>query len=233
MKPIRYIVIFSFLVSCASVKETSKTSLIPTKFVFQNSMITSKKGVLSLKTKTDSLINNTYNPKGKNSLMNRKLKEMKIQDFLIKTPSSEIHINVKNDSIWRHTNQNNKMIGDYFMIKKESGILHYYDKSKSINYRKYNLFSKEEMYTIIENRKDIKKIKGYDCYKLKLIEKSKSKELGNNIYEMYVTNKIKLPIHSVINLTLLIQDTFPMEILIYNAKFPNIAEKYELIEIKY
>mgnify|MGYP006909075371 FL=1 len=232
MKHINYILILLILISCSTSKKLTEPSSQPTKFVFKKSMVSSKSGITKLKSKTDSLINTTYNPKGKDSLMNKELKEIQMTEFLTQTPETEIYIEVKNDSIWRYTKQNGKMIGDYFMIKKNSGVLNYYDKSKTVNYRKYDLFAKNHKYEIIENRKNKKEINGFDCYKLTLIKKDEESDTGNTIYEMYVTDKIELPIHSVINLNKLVQNTFPMEIRISEEKLSGLAEQYELIKIE-
>ncbi len=148
------------------------------------------------------------------------------------TPETELFIEVKNDSIWRHTKQDGKIIGDYFMIEKNLGILNYYDKSKSVNYRKYDLFAKNDEYEIIEDRKDRKDISGFDCYKLIMVKQDTKSDLGNTIYEMYVTDEIDLPLHSVINLTKRVPNTFPMEISITEEKLPGQAERYELIRIE-
>ncbi len=73
---------------------------------------------------------------------------------------------------------------------------------------------------------------GFKCYKLTLIKKDTKSDLGNTIYEMYVTDRIKLPPHSVINLTKFIPNKFPMEIKVWNEKLSGIAELYKLIEIE-
>ncbi len=202
-------------------------------------MVSSQSEISNLESKTNSLNDATYKPNGEDSLMNKKLKEMKMTDFLPQTSETEIYVEIQNDSIWRYTKQKGKIIGDYFMIQKNSGILSYYDKSKSVNYRKYDLFDNNHEYEIIKNRKDRKdrkdrkEIKGFECYKLTLIKKDTESDLGNTIYKMYVTDRIELPIHSVINLTKLLPNTFPMEIKISEEKLSGMAELYELIGIEY
>jgi hypothetical protein len=204
----------------------------PKKFVFKKSIVSSENGISNLKSKTDSLINTNYKPNGNDSLINIKLKEIQVNEFLTQTPETQIYIEIQNNYIWRHTEQKNKMIGDYLMIEKNSGILNFYNKSKSVNYKKYDLFAENYEYKIIKNRKDRKKIKGFDCYKLTLIKKDKESDLENTIYEMYVTEQIELPIHSVINLSKYFPNNFPMEIKIWEEKLSGIIEFYKLIEIE-
>ncbi|WP_298884709.1 hypothetical protein [uncultured Polaribacter sp.] len=204
----------------------------PKKFVFKKSIVSNESGISNLESKTDSLIDTSYKPNGKDSVLNRSFKEIQMTKFLTQTPETEIYVEIENDSIWRFTKQKGRMIGDYFMIKKNNGILNYYDKSKSINYKKHDLFAHNDKYQIIKNRKDRKEIKGFDCYKLTIIKKDKESDLGNTVYEMYVTEQIELPIHSVLNLSKLIPNIFPMEIKIWGEKLSGIIEFYELIEIE-
>ena len=65
-----------------------------------------------------------------------------------------------------------------------------------------------------------------------MIKKDPLSELGNTNYEMYVTDKLELPVHSVINLTQFVPDTFPMEIKITEEKLTGMSEVYTLIHIK-
>lgn len=232
MKQTNYLLIFLFLVGCSSTKTLIENNYKPIKFVFKKSIVSSQIGISDLQSKTDSLIDVTYNPNGKDSLMNKRLKEIQMTEFLTQTPETEIYIEVQKDSIWRYTKQNGTMIGDYLMIQKNSGILNYYDKSKSVNYKKYDLFSQNHIYEKIENKKDRKEINGFDCFKLKLVKIDKESDWGNTIYEMYVTNQIDLPIHSVINLTKLVPNTFPMEIKVSKEILSGMTELYELIGIE-
>jgi len=233
MKNIYYILIFLFLVGCTSTRKLVKDISKPSKFVFKKSLVSTKNGISGLKAKQDSLIDTAYHLKGKDSLINKKLKEMNMINFLTQAPEIEIHIEVQSDSIWRYRKQNGKIIGDYFMVLKNSGILNYYDKSKTVNYRKYDLFTQNHEYEISENKKDRKEIKGFYCYKLTFVEIDKESDLGNTIYEMYVTDQIELPVHSVINFSKLVPNTFPMEIKVKKGKLSGMAERYELIKIKY
>ena len=232
MKHTIYILVLLILVGCSSTKKLTENNSKPAKFIFKKSIVATQSGISNLESKTDSLIDTSYNPNGTDSLINKKIKGIQMTDFLTQTPQTEIYVEVINDSIWRHTKQNGKMIGDYFMINRSNGILYYYDKSKSVNYRKYDLFAQNDEYIVTENRKDRKDIKGFDCYKLTLIRKDLESDLGNTVYEMYVTELIDLPAHSVINLTKQISNIFPMEIKVSEKNLPGMTESYELIEIK-
>jgi hypothetical protein len=232
MKNMKYILLALFLIGCASSIKVPENSSAPTRFVFRKSMVFTERGISNLNSKTDSLIDVTYNQNGKDSLTNKSLKEIQMTDFLTQTPDTEIHVEVQNDSIWRYTMQDGSMIGDYLMIQKNNGVLNYYDKSKSLNYRKYDLFEKNREYEIVEDRNDTKEIKGFVCYKLILILKEPESDLGNTIYNMYVSDKINLPIHSVLNVPVLVPNTFPMEIKIDSDNLSGLTEKYELIEVE-
>lgn len=187
----------------------------PTRFIFEKKMTFSQEGINKLdSTKTDKVNGNA------------------ITGIMKSVPQIEIVIEVKNDSIWRHLKEKGKMIGDYYMITRSSGILHYYDKAKKINYRKFDLFAKDHVYDVIEDKNRIERIMGYDCYYLKLIKKNNDSDLGNTIYEMYVTNELKLPLHSIINITKYLPDCFPLKIIVSEAGLPGLSEVYELTDLK-
>ncbi|GHA39580.1 hypothetical protein GCM10007103_21180 [Salinimicrobium marinum] len=211
---------------------TAQNTSEPTNFVFKKSMVASQNGISNLERKHDSLIDAMVNPNGKDSLMNKQLKELQMTDFLTQSPDTEIYVEVQNDSVWRYKKLKGEMIGDYLMILKNTGILNYYDRSKSINYDKYDLFAGNNVYEISEDRNDRKEIKGYDYFKLRLVKIDEESDLRNLIYEMYVTDQIDLPIHSVINLGKFLPKTFPMEIKISEEELPGMAEVYEIIEIE-
>lgn len=240
-KHLNYILIFLLLVSCSTTKKLTQRNSKPTRFVFTKQLVITKNGIQNFHKKVDSLLPtknlNSSTPKAQydsisNSPEFKKIMRENIKKSLLESPTEQVIIEIINDTIWRHTKRKEKMIGDYFMIQKKSGILNYYNKSKSVNHKKYDLFSQKYEYEISENRKDRKEIKGYDCFKLTIIKFNKESDLGNTTYEMYVTNKINLPIHTVINLTKLVPNTFPMEIKISEEKLSGMTEFYKLIKIE-
>lgn len=234
MKKIIFILTSVFLVNCSTMKSVNqKKSLTPTKFVFNKYNTLTRSGMDELYNLKDSIADLEYDPKGKDSITNQYIKNTPLFNIPLDSNKIHIYVDIEGDSIWRYSKKEGKMIGDYLMIKKGNGNLNYYDKSKKVNYRKYDLFGKNETYKIVRKENDRKNIMGYECFKLELTKIKKDSEFGNTLYEMYVTDKIKLPIHSVINLTKLIPDLFPLEIRLRPEKVLTQMEVvYELIEIK-
>lgn len=78
-------------------------------------------------------------------------------------------------------------------------------------------------------KKDREKILGIRCYKI-VLELIQEGELGNTIYEMYVTKKIKLPLHALVWVD---KDYafFPLEVKRYMKKYPGIIEKWQAMSI--
>lgn len=224
-----------FITGCAVAKNASKMSPPPVKFVFENYTVSEKQDVNSM-SKQIASIDSIYDPKGIDSLMNRSLKEVAFSNLWSETPPTKIYIEVKDDSIWRHTTQNGFMIGDYLMmLRHNTGIIHYYDKSKKLNYLTVDLFqNKEESEITITLKKDDRKIiKGYDCFKLVLVQSRTDDDFpGNTIYEMYVTDKIQLPAYAVDFIYQDVPGLFPLEVIIKESFLPDLKEVYRLIEIE-
>jgi hypothetical protein len=211
------------------------------KITFKKQLIVTESGLDNFIEKVDSLVPKVQEesmiPKVHyDSILNSPKFKKTMSDFhrksLMESHPSEIVIEIKNDSIWRHERQNGNMIGDYYLIKKEDAVLYYYDKSRSINYKRYDLLEIEDSYQIIKNESDRKVIKGFDCFKMTLVKKANTLGLGNSIYDMYVTSEIDLPAHSVLNLNKPIPGFFPLEIKVRSEKLSGFVEDYELIEIK-
>ncbi|REH56166.1 hypothetical protein C7448_101199 [Tenacibaculum gallaicum] len=227
----KLLVLILFVVSL--VQAQKKSSQLPESnryFVFKKSIEISQEGLSNFKQKQDSLIDSEYQLEEKDSLMNKKLKSLNLTKIFEKTGDVEIHVEYRNDSIWRFKKQKNEMIGGYFMILKEKGILHYYDKTKQHLYNKYNLFNKKYEYEVIRDLKNRRRIHGLDCFFIKLIRKDPEGNLGNTIYEMYVTNEIKLPLHSVLNINKYMENTFPVEVKIFENKLSGVVETIRLVQ---
>ena len=206
-------------------------SFKPTKLVFENYFISNKNEPSSQFSFIDSL----YNPQGIDSLENRLLKELTFSDVWNETPVTKLIIQIGKDSVWWHKTENGKMIGDYRVIsKKNSGIIYYYDRSKKINYEKVDidLTKIDTNLTITSHPDDRKSIHGFDCFKLILVRRDKDNPLENTTYEMYVTDKIDLPAHSVAIGLQIQPGLFPLEVISRESYLPTVAEIYRLIEMK-
>ncbi|TWI03229.1 hypothetical protein IQ05_00159 [Flavobacterium tiangeerense] len=159
-----------------------------------------------------------------------------IVDLLKETPKTKIYIEFKNDSIWRYTTEKDIIIGDIFSLTKNNGNLDYRPKfEREKIYKTYDLFANKDKYIIEINKNKTKKILNYICYYVKLtrIENDNSEfSSGNTIYEMFVTKSIKLPVHSIIDISKKITEFFPLEIKVWQEKLIGAYEFYSASEIK-
>ncbi len=204
---------------------------IPSEIIISKSFVITDSGFKNLQKKQDSLIIKEISATDQISQAKNVLGQM--NEFMKNTPESKIILEIKNDSIWRHQVEKEIMIGDYIMIEKGKGVLNYYSKDKSTNYRKYDLFENQIDIEKSENKEDKKIIDGLDVFKVKLIIKQPFSDLGNTIYEMYVTEQMNLPAHSYLNLPKYYQNLFPLEVISWEENLPGILEKYEVMNIKY
>ncbi len=214
--------------SCSTTRALSSRYSFPTTFVFKNYTSTSHNGQDSLQYKQNFIID----AKDGDEQYKRQLKEALSEIFEMQKRQSELHIEVQNDSIWRYILSEDQSISSKFMIRKNDGILHYYDSSGRILHNKHNLFVDENKFIIKEDKSDSKLIQGFNCHKLVLTIINPENDLGNTIYEMYVTNKIDLPVHAVLNVTALIPKSFPLYIKISEENLPGFIEIYEIVSVK-
>lgn len=162
--------------------------------------------------------------------------EFRMADFIVNgIPATELIIEINKDTVWKYTKENGKIIGDYQRIDKENGIIYWHAKrDKSILYKNFNLFALKNDYIIQEFPDSIKSILGYNCFKVRMerIEKDTSEHSsGNTIYEMYVTKKIKLPVHVLINIGYNIPKYFPLEVKMWEAKLEKFTEHFNAKKI--
>lgn len=203
---------------------------IPSKIIISKTFAAPDSGLQNLEIEQDSLITNEI-PTDQVSKAKNVLGQM--NELIKKAPDSRIILEIKNDSIWRYQVEKEKVIGDYIMIEKGKGVLNYYSKDKSICYKKYDLFDNQIKIEILEHKEDRKVFNGLDTFKITLIVKQPFSDLGNTIYEMYVTNKLNLPAHSYLNLPKYYQNLFPLEVISWEENLPGIIEKYEVTDIIY
>lgn len=231
MRHIFFYLFTVLLLSSLLQKKASGQSHKPTKLIFENYFISDRQDTLKHLSFLDSL----YDPQGIDSLENRSLKEMTFSDLWSGTPATKLIIQVDKDSIWYHKTENGKMIGDYRMIlRQDKKFVHYYDKSKRINFQKseIGLYRNDYDVTITAYKNDRKNIHGFDCFKLKIVRSNKENALETTSYEMYVTDKIDLPAHLIVFGIDLQPGLFPLEVFSREFFLPSVAEVYRLIEIE-
>ena len=222
-------------ISCKVQKEKSK-NLNHLNLIFENSLEIDSLSELSIiemlkKISSDKMQINEYD-----STEIKKIVPNLLLTKFKETPKTKINIEFKNDSIWRYTTEKDIIIGDIYRLSKNNGILNYHSKNdRNIIYRKFDLFANDDKYIIEKHKKITKKIMNYDCYYVKITKIENDIEennLGNTIYEMYVTENIKLPIHSIINITKKFNDIFPLEIKISEENLDGFYEYYKILDIK-
>ncbi len=233
MKIIFHILITVLFINTYSTENViKKHNSAPTKFIFNKYRAYTKSGIAELTKMRNSAIDSELYPNGKGTETNETLKGIPLTNIPIDSNLVKTYIEVKKDSIWRYEKEKDNLKGDYVLIKKDDGIIKFYDESKTVIKGERNLFKNNDKYKIIRNEKDKKTIQGYECFKITLIRVKNNSEFGNTIYEMYVTDKINLPIHTVINLTKFIPNLFPMEIRMRAEKVATKMEiVYELVSI--
>ncbi len=226
------------LISC----KTSNRAIIPTPFkegkiIFDKYNEITEEGKKQANNLFDDIINKVSSDSNQTHSKAEILafKSMVLAD-MFKENKSEVTINVKKDTIWRFQKQNERYI-DYNRVEKNNGFLHFYDyPNTSIESRPYFDLFKENIDCSIEiDKNQRKKILGYDCYKVILIPKiekiDKTIPLGDTVFEMYVTEQIDLPIHSLINIGKLFS-FFPLEVISYESNIKGLKEIHKVVKIE-
>jgi hypothetical protein len=235
MKKYQILITLLTFISCKAQKEinVSKNQI---NLIFEHSFIINSKAEKSLVELQNKIISEEVNLNENDSTKLKIIANESLIDLIKETPKTKIYIEFKNDSIWRYTTERDIIIGDIFSLSKNSGNLDYRPKfEKEKIYRTYDLFAENDKFIIEKNKKKTKKILNYDCYYVKLtrIENDRTEySSGNTIYEMYVTERINLPVHSIINITQNFNKFFPMEIKVWEEKLEGAYEYYHILEIK-
>ena len=148
----------------------------------------------------------------------------KVEDSIIKSYEKFFRENGKidtNDTIYVNRN-NNKFYRSSNLLSSDVCLGgHLYEQ-------------KIPTFEIIKFKNKRKEIKGYDCYKV--IVKTKFSYDKNSVntlftYELYVTEKIKMKYHPVLNFDEFVKDFYPLEIIktgevVFNQKNMSDYQKY-------
>lgn len=151
--------------------------------------------------------------------------------------SKEVTVNFKKDTIWQYSSDN-IVEGDYYRIDYRTGKSWLYNKNPQVPIREgFPFIGTYQSDKIRINKEDRKTILGFKCYKVQyeiVRKKEEDAEIdeGNIIYEMYVTEKIGLPVHALLPTQRLLNQFFPLEIIKRYTKLRGVEELYVATELK-
>jgi len=151
--------------------------------------------------------------------------------------SQKVTINFSKDTIWQYSSDH-IIEGDYYRIDYRTGKSWLHNKNPQMPIREgFPFIGTYQSDTLISNKKDRKTILGFDCYKVIYTIVPKNDEdaeidEGNIICEMYVTDKIGLPVHALVPTQRLLDQFFPLEIIKRYTKLKGIEEHYIATELK-
>ncbi len=149
----------------------------------------------------------------------------------------KVTVDFSKDTIWQYSNDN-VIEGDYYRIDYRTGKSWLYNKNPQMPIREgFAFIGLYQSDSIIINKKDRKTILGFDCYKVRyeiVPKKEEDTEIdeGNIICEMYVTDKIGLPVHALVPTQRLLDQFFPLEVIKRYTKLKGIEEHYIATELK-
>ena len=245
MKRLIGIYVFILLhISCKTTHKTVNPSFFKEgKIVFETSPSVTDEGKKQLENHFDSLVNILANKAAADS--NQMLKRSDIMAFknmvlsdILDAKKASLTIKVNGDNIWRYRQEEGQTYIKCERIGKNDGFLHYYSYPDTITERNpyFKLFQSKTEYTIQIDKQQRKKILGYDCYKVILIQKEGEQDndvpisLGDTVFEMFVTDDILIPAHSVYNFGQFFS-FFPLEIVTYGSNIKGLKDIYKVKSI--
>jgi hypothetical protein len=238
MKSIPFIFLIMIIGGFASDEIRKNRSNKISKLVFRHYFEVLEEGEQNAEIFQDSLFVQLQKEIEIDSLSLEMLKQFSVTGMIKATPETEIHIELKQDTIWRYNTEYGKIISDFLRIDREKGILYYHAKfDKSKIFSQFNLFEVGGEYAIEEYPNDKKEVLGFNCYKVIIRKKEQIEDdfpmrIGDTIYEMYVTREIDLPVHALLNFTKSFPEFFPLEVRTWEENLPGNQEVYEIREIK-
>ncbi len=237
MKNLPIIFLILTLASSVSMEMIREKENKISKLVFRHYMEVTEEGKKSNEMFLESIIDEIRNENLYDSARFEILDQYPILEVLNVIPETEIHIELNQDTIWRFTLEYGKMIGDLFRIDRKEGIKYHHGRiDKSKVYHQVNLFELGGDFSIEEYPDDRKELLGYNCFKIVIRKKNQDEEdfpmdLGDTLYEMYVTKEIDLPVHALLDITKNFSDFFPLEVKIWEENMKGNHEVYVIKEI--
>lgn len=227
MNKFRHLLLVIFIICLSLIAKSQNNHIDVSEFVVSHYMLTYKDDLKCVQSKIDSLGNRTI----RDSIVKHSLQATLITN-LNNSEKQEVLVRVKGDTIFRNQKVNGQLINKLDVLNKHNGALIIYNNEKTVKLAEHNLFKKDDVYKVIENKGSQKTIQGYPCYEMIVIKNDEISDLGNIIYKMYVTDKIKLPVHTIVNIGKLISNRFPLEVIITEEQLPHIKEIYQIKVMK-
>lgn len=192
---------------------------------------------ISLEEYQDTLIAN-FQRKYNLKLNENELKIVRLLDVLKETPRSEIHVEFSGDTIWRYKTYDQKTKSEISRLDLENGIYHLQktekQKSKEVA---MHLFEGDSIYIVQEFPKIREKVLGFSSHKVLIKGCTMSFEefpysMNNSVFEIYVTDKIDIPLHAIVPINKRFEGYFPLKIRIW-GDCDGIVKVYQIKEILY
>lgn len=146
-------------------------------------------------------------------------------------------VNFSKDTIWQYSSDH-IIEGDYYRIDYRTGKSWLHNKNPLMPIREgFSFIGTYQSDTLRIDKKDRKIILGFDCYKVRyeiVPQKEEDTEIdeGNIVCEMYVTDKIGLPVHALVPTQRLLDQFFPLEVIKRYTKLKGLEEHYIATELK-
>lgn len=154
--------------------------------------------------------------------------------------SKKIILDINQDTIVRYKKINDEISGGFVLIIPKTGeIFHRSSDSSFLRPPDTKLETNyQRELKLTEDKSDTKTILGYNCYKIMVIEKTEKEnsplpmDLGDIIYEMYVSESISIPALSILYFPLNSLNVFPLEIVKWNRNLKDIKELTKAVLIE-
>lgn len=225
----KVITVFLFFLFYNIVNVTGQNTIFtPRKVVFKEFTNISEEGKIQFSMLRNKMVDTVNRRQGEDSMaqvFGGIMGEFMQLDLLKKDSTQRLNIVFENDSLWRYSTRYNQIIDNKTLL----------DFWQPRGYRKDSIQNaslkgiKNDSVTISVFKNDTKSILGISCYKVVIVKKEKLDadlsflKLGDDIYEMYVSDDIHLPLYAV-NYLSIDANFFPLEIIHWNAYMSGIKD---------
>lgn len=148
---------------------------------------------------------------------------------------NEIIIEAQEDN-WIRKRYYNDSYSHFLKIRANSDSIQVLSNSDSTAIVTYKMDRECSNFNIRKDTSMRKLIGGYNCYYVKVVEytidEDLSDKIGGQVYEMWVTDDIDIPVYTVLKNDCRFDGFFPLETKAYNAELPKNITHYTLKSIE-